>query len=111
MLQKGTLESVCQPGLCLYSRLFHDWGLEVHHRSVCPQRLHDVDEVQDGDGDVGLGVYPDGGLDVLDRPQGCLLPDSHPSGLSAISLVLPRESCLLVPCLVLWPVHSSAGVY
>ena len=89
-----------------------NWGLEACHRSVCPQRLRDADKVQDGDSGDSLGVYREGGLDVLDKPQGRLLPDSHPSGLLTVPSVLSWESCRLpVLCPVLWPVHSSTGVY
>ena len=76
--------------------------------SIC-QRLCHADEIQDGDSGVCLGVYQEGGLNVLDRPQRCLLSDSHSSGLSAIPLVLSRRTWLSVPYPVIWPVHSCAG--
>ena len=57
-----------------------------------------------------LGLSEEG-MGVLDRLQGRLLPDSHPSGLSPVPSVLSWESCLSVPCHVLLPVHSSTGVY
>ena len=52
---------------------------------------------------ASVGVCQEGRLDVLDRPQGCVLPDSCPSGISAISSVLSRDvSTSSMPCFSLF---------
>ena len=107
MLQKGALEPADQPGLGFYSWLF----LMAHHRSVGSQWLRQVDEVPDGDSSVCVEVYQIGGLDVLDGPQKHVLPDSCPSGISAIFLVLSRGTRLPVPYLVFQSVHGPTGVH
>ena len=68
-----------------------DESVGACHRCVGSQRLRLVDEESDGDSGVCVGVYQEGGLDVLDRPQGCVLPNSCPSGVLAVSSVLSRE--------------------
>ena len=59
--------------------------LAARHRSVGSPWLHYADEVRDGDRSVCVGVYQEGGLDVFYRPHRCVLLDSCPSGISAIS--------------------------
>ena len=113
MLQKGDPEPVDLPGPGFYSQLFLvekvTGGLAARHRSVGSQRLHQTDKVQNGDCSVCVGVCQKGGLDVLDRPQRLVLPSSCPSGISAISLVLSRGTCLSVPCPVFQSVHAHSG--
>ena len=50
------------------------------------------------DRSVCVGVYQEGGLVVFDRPQRHELPDFCLSGISAISSVLFRGTCLSVLC-------------
>ena len=50
----------------------------TRHRSVSSEWLRHIDIVSDGDCGVCVGVYPEGELDVLDGPQGRLLPDYWP---------------------------------
>ena len=46
------------------------WGrLAAHHRPVGSWRLRHIDKVPDGDRGICVGVYQEGGLDVLDKPQ------------------------------------------
>ena len=86
-------------------------GLAAHYQSICSRRLRHVDKVPDGDRGVCVGVYQEGGLDVLDIPQGHTLPDSYLSGTSAVSSVLSRGMCLPVPCPVFRSVHGPTSVH
>ena len=63
-------------------------GGAARHRPVSSERLCYDDEESDGDPGIRVRVYQEKGLDVLDRPEGHLLPDSCPSGISTISSVL-----------------------
>ena len=51
------------------------------------------------------------GLDILHRPERRLHPDSCPSRISAVSLLLSWGTSPSVPCVVLWSVHNPASVY
>ena len=114
MLPKGALERVVQPGPGFYRWPFLvekvTAELAARHQSVDSQWLCHADEIQDGDRSVCVGVYQEGGLNVLDRPQRCIPPNSCPSGISAVSLVLSQGMCLPVLSLVFRSVHGPAGV-
>ena len=44
------------------------------------------DQIQDGDGLLGVEVSREEGLHVFEQPQGCLHPDTHSSGLLTLSM-------------------------
>ena len=114
MFQKRALEPVDQLGPRFYGQLFlveKVTGLATCHRPVDCEWLCHGDEVSDGDLGVSVRVDQERGLDVLDRPEGRLLPDSCPSGISAVSSLLSRGTGLSVPCALLQFVHSPAGVH
>ena len=73
--------------------------------------LRHADEVRDGECSVCVRVSHERGLHVLDRPWGSVLPNTYPSGIPAISLVLCHRACLPVPCPVFRPVHGPARVH
>ena len=83
----------------------------LQDQSVGSEWLRHADEVSDGNRDVCVGVYPEGVLDVLNRLQGCLLPDSCTSGISAVSTVLSLGMGLPVLSLVFRCVHSPTVVH
>ena len=88
----GGCSGACGPASPgFYSRLFlvevTGW-LASRHQSVGSIWLRHADEVQDGDHSVCVGVYQEGGLDVLDRLQRHMLPDSCPSGTLGSSFCL-----------------------
>ena len=51
-------------------------------------------QFQDGDGFLGLGDHQRGKCYILHRPQGHLLSDLYPPGLSTITLLSPGEEGL-----------------
>ena len=107
------------PGECSYPG-FYSWlflvvkvtgkGLGAHW-SVGSSWLRHANEVRDGDRSVCVRVYQEEGLDVLDRPQRRVIPDSFPSRISTVSTVLSRRACLPVPCPVFLSVHNFGGVH
>ena len=54
-----------------------------------------------------LGLIRKGDVDVLDRPQGCLFSDSHPSGFSFVLADSSSRKCLPFLGSLLWPFHGS----
>ena len=88
-----------------------DRGVAACHPPVDSECLRHGDEVSDGDHGVSIRVDQKRRLDVLHRPEGRLLPDSCPSGISAVSSLLSRETGLSVPCVVLRSVHGPTGVH
>ena len=114
MLQKGALEPMDLLGPGFYSQLFlveRLRGVATRHRSVGTEWLRHSDEVPHGDSGISFRVDQEGELDVLHRPERHLLPDSCPSGISAVSSLLSWRMDLSVPCIVLRSVCGPAGVY
>ena len=81
------------------------------HQAVNSEWLRHGDKVSDGDHGISIRVDRERGLDVLNRPEGRLLPDSCPSRMSNVSSLLSRWTGLSVPCIVLRSVHDTAGVH
>ena len=73
-----------------------DRRMEACHRPLITKQLCHHYEVLDGNRSFSPGVSPPRGLDVLYGSPGSLFPDPGPSGVSPVSTLLPRGSCVLV---------------
>ena len=82
MLAKATVKIVYNQVPAFYSKLIlvenaTEW-VETCHQSVATQHLCSLFEEQDGDGHVRPSLRVKGRLYVLNRSEGCVLPDPHP---------------------------------
>ena len=84
-----------------------DGGMESHHCPFSTEWIRHSGEVQDGNRRFSPGVSLPRRLDVLHRPPRCILPGPGQSGVSPVSVVLSRGTCLSVQGIVLRPFHGS----
>ena len=80
-------------------------------RPVAPQSLRPAYTVQDGDQPVCLPCGAEERLDVLHRPQGCVLTGSDPSRQLSLPPVCCGWTGVSVQSPLLWPLHGPSGFY
>ena len=85
--------------------------MEACDRPVAPQPLRPAYVVQDRDQLVCPLCGAEKQLDVLHRPQGCLLTGSGPSRQLSLPPVCCRWTGVSVQSPLLWPLHGPAGFY
>ena len=88
-----------------------DRGVVTCDRLVESEWVHHPHQVLHGDSLIGLGVDQEGGHHVLDRPQGHILSDSSPCGVSYVSAVCYSGNCVPVPGILLQQFYCSPGLY
>ena len=66
---------------------------------------------EDGDSSIGPRVDQKRGCDVLDRPEGCILPDTHSPGLLTLPLDFHVGQSLPVQDAMFRPFQSSPGLH
>ena len=100
------------PGL-LQRAVCYDEGLRVvatHHRPLSLEPHGVKDAVQDGDPPFHPVVCPQGGLDGLHRPSGCISSNSNPSGIQKISTVHGLREGLPIQDPLFWSSHGSTSL-
>lgn len=90
------LSGVLQPSLFSFKGVGR---LEAGSRRERIERFRKENEIFDGNDRVSVSISSTGRLDGLDRPPGCVLPRSYPSGIKEVPEVcFPKQS---------FPVQSS----
>ena len=91
LLRKGAIKPAPLPSPGFYSGLFvtlkasGSWRPIIKPLSLEPHGVENT--IQDGNASVHPSVCPQGGLDGLCRPLGCVSADSSPSGIPEVSSV------------------------
>ena len=85
--------------------------MEANNRSFSPEQVCKEDSFQDGDRPVSPDIHSSGGLDVLNRPEGCLPSGSDSSGKQAVPSFPFRERNFSVQGSVFRPINCSSSVY
>ena len=85
--------------------------MEACGRPVTSQLLRRTYAVQDGDQPVSPPCGTEGTLDVIHRPQGCLLTSSDPSRQLSLPPVCCGWTGVSIQSPLLWPLHSPSGIY
>ena len=89
-------------------------GLRVvatHHRPLSLEPHGVENTIQDGDSSVHPSVCPQGGLDGLHRPPGCVSADSSPSGILEVSSVRSIREGLPIQDSLFWSRHDSTSLH
>ena len=89
-------------------------GLRVvaeNHRPLSLEPHGIENTIQDGDSSVHPSVCPQGGLDGLSRPPGCISADSSPSGIPEVFSVRSIQESLPIQDSLFWSRHSSSSLH
>ena len=97
-----------QPIVCRHEGL---GVVAASNRSLAFEPQSAQDTVQDGDSPIRSVVSPQGGLDGLHRPEGCIFASFDASGTQEVSSVHGIRQSLPIQGSSLWSVHGSTGLH
>ena len=87
------------------------WRLETRDRSLSSQRVRTTDPVQDGNRRLSASLCQRGGLPSVSGPEGCVLPDPHPSLLQEVAPRRLRRYGASVQSALLQTVNRPTGLH
>ena len=80
-------------------------------RPLLTKQVCTHDKVQDGNSKDSTRSHPQGRLDDVSRFEGCILPNSNPSGESQVSPLHLERTIVPVPGSMFWPVHRTSSLH
>ena len=104
----ASFAGLLQPFVCRHEGL---GVVAASNRSLAFEPQSAQGTVQDGDSLIRSVVSPQGGLDGLHLPEGCISASSDASGIQKVSSVHGVRQSLPIQGSLLWSVHGSAGLH